>query len=193
MNNMICVALVRKPQGIKGEVKVSVLLDNPSDIRKLDKLYTESGEELNIVRIFQLGQDFGIGFKEFSNPEQTLKIKGQKLYANRDVIHQIIGNNNFFIEDLINKTAIFENGEVLGKITDIENYGSADVVFVDSKLYTNLSFANTGNIFIKLDEKNSTVVLNKENFMATKVCDQDEGERDENWYFNAFPRNVWCS
>lgn len=180
MNNMICVALVRKPQGIKGEVKISVLLDNPSDIRKLDKLYTESGEELNIVRIFQLGQDFGIGFKEFSNPEQTLKIKGQKLYANRDVIHQIIGNNNFFIEDLINKTAIFENGEVLGKITDIENYGSADVVFVDSKLYTNLSFANTGNIFIKLDEKNNTVVLNKENFMATKVCDQDEGERDEN-------------
>lgn len=180
MDNMICVAIVRKPQGIKGEIKVSVLLDNPVDIKKLDKLYTKNGEELNIVRIFQLGQDFGIGFKEFSNPEQTLRIKGQMLYANRDVIKNLIGNNNFFIEDLIGKTAIFENGEVLGKITDIENYGSADVVFVDSDVYTNLSFANTGNIFIKLDNINNTVILNKENFMATKVCDQDEGGSDEN-------------
>ena len=36
MDNKICVAIVRKPQGIKGEVKVSVLMDNPELIKKIE-------------------------------------------------------------------------------------------------------------------------------------------------------------
>ena len=55
MDNKICVAIVRKPQGIKGEVKVSVLMDNPELIKKINVLYLESGEEFHVKRIFNLG------------------------------------------------------------------------------------------------------------------------------------------
>ena len=68
---------------------------------------------------------------------------------------------------------MFEDGTIVGKITDIENYGSCDIVFVDSNVYHNLSFANTGDIFLEIKENESKVVLNKEKFMQTKVCDED--------------------
>lgn len=173
MDNKICVAIVRKPQGIKGEVKVSVLMDDPEHVKKLNKLYLESGEELHVKRIFNLGNEYGIGFEEFTNPEQTLRIKNKNLYADKSVVRELIGNENFFISDLIGKTAVFEDGMVVGKISDIENYGSRDVVFVDSNVYHNLSFANTGDIFLEIKEKENQVVLNKEKFMQTKICDED--------------------
>lgn len=173
MDNKICVAIVRKPQGIKGEVKVSVLMDNPELIKKINVLYLESGEEFHVKRIFNLGSEYGIGFEEFSNPEQTLRIKNKNLYADKAIVRELIGNDNFFISDLINKTAVFEDGTIVGKITDIENYGSCDIVFVDSNVYHNLSFANTGDIFLEIKENENKVVLNKEKFMQTKVCDED--------------------
>lgn len=173
MDDKICVAIVRKPQGIKGEVKVSVLMDNPELIKKINLLYLENGEQLHVKRVFNLGTEYGIGFDEFTNPEQTLMIKNKNLYAEKNVVRNLIGNDNFFISDLIGKTAVFEDGTIVGKISDIENYGSSDVVFVESKIYHNLSFANTGNIFLEIIENENKVVLNKENFMQTKICDED--------------------
>lgn len=191
MNNKICVAVVRKPQGIKGEVKVSVLLDNPELIKKIDKLYLENGEQFNVGRVFNLGQEYGIGFNEFSNPDDTIKIKNKRLYADKDLVRSLIGNDNFFIDDLIGKIAIFEDGSVVGQITDVENYGASDVVFIKSDVYHNLCFANSGNIFVAINENDNTVILNKEQFMKTKVCDEDGGEGNEDWYIDFVPRNVW--
>ena len=173
MEDKICVAIVRKPQGIKGEIKVSVLMDKPELIKKINLLYLDNGEELHVKRIFNLGSEYGIGFDEFSNPEQTLRIKNNKLYADKSFVRSLIGNENFFISDLIGKTAVFEDGTVVGKISDIENYGSSDVVFVESEIYHNLSFANTGNIFLEIKENENKVIINKENFMQTKICDED--------------------
>lgn len=174
MDNKICVAIVRKPQGIKGEVKVSVLMDNPEIFKQFEKLYLDSGEELTVKRVFNLGQEYGVGFNQFSTPEETLRIKNKKLYADKTVVRNLIHNNNFFIDDLIGKVAVFEDGTVVGEISDIENYGASDVVFVKSDKYSNLCFANTGDIFISICDEKNQVIINKEKFMQTKICDQDE-------------------
>ncbi len=174
MENKICVGIVRKPQGIKGEVKVSVLLDNNELIKKIDTLYLENGEELKVKRVFNLGTEYGIGFLNFSTPEQALAIKNKKLFADKQVVRNLIGNDNFFLEDLIGRVAVCEDGTKIGKIVDIENYGASDVVFVESEKYHNLCFANTGDIFVSIDEKKNQVVINKEKFLQTKVCDEDE-------------------
>lgn len=174
MENKICVGIVRKPQGIKGEVKVSVLLDNNELIKKIDTLFLENGEELKVKRVFNLGNEYGIGFLNFSTPEQALAIKNKKLFADKQVIRNLIGNDNFFLEDLIGKIAVCEDGTEIGKIVDIENYGASDVVFVESKKYHNLCFANTGDVFVSIDDEKNQVLINKEKFLQTKVCDEDD-------------------
>lgn len=174
MDDKICVAIVRRPQGIKGEVRVSVLMDNPELIKKIDKLSLESGETFDVKRVFNLGTEYGIGFNQFYSPEETLRIKNKKLYADKNLVRLLIGNDNFFVEDLLNKIAVFEDGEIVGKITDIENYGSSDIVFVESEKFHNLCFANVGNIFVSIDEEKNQVVIRKEMFLQTKVCDEDK-------------------
>ena len=37
-NDLICVAICRRPQGIKGEIRISVLLDNVKTFQKLQNL-----------------------------------------------------------------------------------------------------------------------------------------------------------
>ena len=176
MEEKICVAIVRKPQGIRGEVKVSVLMDNPNEIKKIDTLFDENGKEYKVKRVFQLGQDFGIGFVGFENPEDALKIKNHKLYADKEFVRSLSQENSFFIQDIVGKIAMFENGEIVGVVTDIQNFGASDVVFVKSDNYSNLCFANIGGIFKSVDQ--DKVVLDKDIFMQTKVCDEDSG--DEN-------------
>ena len=41
----ICVAICRRAQGIKGEVRVTVLLDNVKDITKIKELKPENKNE----------------------------------------------------------------------------------------------------------------------------------------------------
>lgn len=174
--DLISVAIVRKPQGIKGEVKISALLDDPNDIKKFKTLYSENGMALNIKRVYQLGQDFGIGFNEITSPEEALKLKNQNLYAKRNDVFSLAKHDEFFIEDLLGKTAIFEDGEVVGKISAIENYGASDIVFIASKFKKNLCFANIGGIILKIDGQNA--VFSKSAFNEVALSDE-EGERDE--------------
>jgi len=178
-SEFICVGRVKKTQGNKGEVKASIVMDDPSLIQKFDKIYLENGEVLNLSRVFRLGEDFGLGFAEIKNMGEADKLKNQNLYLKREEIEKFSSVKGFYIADILGKRAVFENGEEVGTIADIENYGAADVVFIKSKKYPNLSFANTGGIMLKVDSEKNEVLIDRKRFFETAVYDK-EGEDSEN-------------
>ena len=168
----ILVAFCNKPHGVRGEIKVTAYLDNNSNFKKLDQLYCKKTDQTyKVKRIFQIKDCFGIGFEGFNTFEDAMLLKGQELYALKSQIEDMVDDDHIFIEDLIGKTAVLEDGTIIGIIDDIVNYGASDIVFIKSKMYKNLSFANVGGILLTVDEENQTVTLNKEEF--EKVCVYD--------------------
>jgi len=166
----ICVAICRKPHGVKGEIKATVLLDNPKSIMKISALMTEKDTVLRkIERCFAISGDFGFKLEGINSVDDALKLKNKKLFALRTEVDALVKNNQIYIADLINKEVYFESGEKIGVITDVENFGANDIVYIDSEKYKNLCFANIGGIIIKVEDEK--VVLNKEEFDKVFVCD----------------------
>lgn len=179
MNDKICIGIVRKQQGIKGEVKATILLDNPSDINKISGVFIENEDVFRkITRVFALSGDFGLKLDGIDSVEQAIKIKNKKLYALKEEVDSLIDSDRFYIEDLIGKKAVFENEEFVGIIDSVENYGANDIVFIKSHNKSNLCFANIGGIILKIDQDNDVVVLNQDEFK--KVCVYDEVGDGEN-------------
>lgn len=173
MDDKICVGIVRKQHGIKGEIKASILMDNPLDINKISGVFIENDIVFHkITRVFALSGDFGLKLDSVDDVESALKIKNKKLFALKSEVDKLINAGRFYIEDLINKTAIFENGEKIGVISAVENYGANDIVFIESDKYKNLSFANIGGVILNINFKTEEVVLSEQEFK--KVCVYDD-------------------
>lgn len=169
--DIISVAFCRKQQGIRGEMKVSVLLDNPDDIYKISALKLENEPEFHSIdRIFKISGDYGIKLSGVDTVDMALKFKSKYLYAKKSEVDKLKPEDTFYIDELIGKSAVFEDGEVIGTISDIENYGANDIVFIKSTKFKNLSFANIGGIITSAYE--DKVMLNREEFF--KVCVFDE-------------------
>ncbi len=176
MENKIAIAFVNKPVGVKGEIKVTVLLDCPQLLSKIPFVFLKnSNDSIKIQRVFKIvGDTAGLKLENIDSPEDALKLKGQELYAERELLKQLIGENQIFMADIIGKTAALDTGIVLGKVTDIENYGASDIIFIDSKEYKDLSFANIGGIIEKIDFEKNIVKLNTEKFWQVAVYDKGE-------------------
>ncbi len=172
MEDLISVAIIRKPQGVRGELRLSVFLDNESDFPKLKKLYLSNGDAFDVERVFKVGGDYAIKINGVSTFEEANKLKNQELFAMRSDIEKLKNPNDFFIADLLNKTARFENGEIVGVIDDVENYGASDIVFIKSKKYHNLSFANIGGIILGIDKEKQEVILDADKFKQVCVFDE---------------------
>ena len=172
-NDLICVAICRRPQGIKGEIRVTVLLDNVKDISKITELKPENKFDFyKVARTYQLSDCYGVKLEGIDTVNDANLIKGKKLFAKKAEVDKLKNENDIYIADILNKVAVFESGEVVGTITDVENYGSADIVFINSNEKKNLSFANVGGIIKSIDFDNGKVVLDKNEF--DKVCVYDE-------------------
>ena len=64
--DLICVAICRRPQGIRGEIRVSVLLDNAKDITKLKELKPENKIDFcRVLRAYQLSDCCGLQRKRY--------------------------------------------------------------------------------------------------------------------------------
>ena len=179
MEKKIAIAYVNKPVGVKGEMKVTILLDDPKILTKIPFLFLKNSDTpIKVERVFKIvGDTAAVKLEGFDNPESAIKLKSCELFAEREVLESLIESDKIFIADLINKIAV-AGGEELGKIVDVENYGANDIVFIDSKKYKNLSFANIGGIIEKIDHEKNIVILNKEKFWQVAVFDKD-GEKDE--------------
>ena len=170
MEKYISVGFVRRVQGIKGEVRISALMDKPNDFKKLKSLLVEGEtEERKVERVFQVSDGFGLKLEGISLVSDAEKIKSKKLYAKREDIDKLKNDKDIYIEDILNKLAVLDNGEELGEIFDVQNFGANDIIYINSEKYKNLCFANIGGIITKVNE--DKVILNKQEFDKVSVCD----------------------
>jgi len=170
MEKYISVGFVRRTQGIKGDVRITALMDNPNDFKKLKSLLVEGEtEERKVERVFQVSDGFGLKLEGINLVADAEKIKNKKLYAKREDIDKLKNDKDIYIEDILNKLAVLDNGEELGQIFDVQNFGANDIIYINSEKYKNLCFANIGGIITKVNE--DKVVLNKQEFDKVSVCD----------------------
>ncbi|MCR5670799.1 MAG: ribosome maturation factor RimM [Butyrivibrio sp.] len=130
MTDRFQVGVIASTHGLGGEVNVFPTTEDPSRFKKLKKvtLHTQRGEEIELdVQSARFFKKFVIvKFKQFDNINDVEKFRGCELTIDRkDAIKLEPGE--FYCADLIGLSIVDEDGNELGKLTEILQTGANDV------------------------------------------------------------------
>ena len=164
VNKLIEVGLVIKPHGIKGEVKVKNLSFGNFKF-KIGESVNIGENEYKISSVGGSGDELILGLAGVDIAAANM-LKNKSIYVPREKIKI---NDGFLQVDLIGKSLV-SGSKIWGKITDISNFGSADVIFVSGD--KNFSFANKGGIINAIDSESDSVYVN-EKALKEVICYED--------------------
>lgn len=165
----LIVGKIVKVHGIKGAVKVIPVIDDGVNFADIHGVYIDNDDKFyEIINVFAVSDVLGVSFKDVSTIDEASKLVGKFLYADRNVVESLINENSFFIEDLKGSKVYLndKNGEYIGVLTEIDNFGSADVFYINSSKYKNLSLPHIEGLVKLFDEKSKML------FLDSKVFDE---------------------
>ena len=127
-----CVAQIVNTHGLRGEVKVIPLCDDPSDLKKIGRFCTETGDPfLKLISQRGAGNVCICAFEGISTVEEALRYKGKYLYAERERIPVAEGHS--MICDLIGlPVRDADSGKIYGRIKDVIMGVASDIYVIDT-------------------------------------------------------------
>lgn len=133
MEEMLRVGVISSTHGVRGEVKVYPTTDDPKRFKQLKEVTLDTGKELLPMEI--QGVKFFknmviLKFKGYDSINAIEKYKGKDLLIHRSQAVPLKEGENFIV-DLIGLTVITDEGETLGKLTDVLKTGANDVYVVE--------------------------------------------------------------
>ena len=124
----LCVGKIVKPQGIKGEVKILPLVDIPAIFNGKHKLYLNKKEAELLKCTYRLGFAYAT-FKEIPDRNTAELYRNVEVYIDKEEFYKI-PSNAVLIDDLIGEQLLDENGEFVGQIQGVDNFGFDDVIVI---------------------------------------------------------------
>lgn len=158
----LLIAKILKPQGIKGDVKIALIADKDFDILSLKQVYVND-KLANVQKIYSVSGNLAIKLDIINSRNDAELFRNKEIYINKSDF--VLPKNKFLMVDLIGKFAHLDSGDIIGKIVDIQNFGSADVIYISGNKNV-LCSHKLGLIKQVLDDK---VVLDKEIFKQVAV------------------------
>ena len=132
MEDMLQVGVITQTHGIRGEVKVFPTTDDAARFKKLKKVTLDNGKErreLEIASVKFFKNLVILKFKGIDNINDVEKYKKAPLYVTREGAVPL-GENEYFIADLIGLKVVSDEGENLGVLDDVLQTGANDVYVV---------------------------------------------------------------
>lgn len=129
---MIKVGYIATTYGVKGELKVMPLTNNPQDFEKFKYVYIHEKnvyEKIYIERLRFHKNFLIIKFKEIPDMNRAEELRESYLYLTEEELIPL-PKDHFYVFQLIGLD-VFQGEEHLGKIKDIHETGSNDVLVVE--------------------------------------------------------------
>ena len=132
MEDLLQVGVITSTHGIRGEVKVFPTTDDPNRFRKLKQVILDTGKEqleMEIASVKFFKNMVIVKFKGIDDINDVEKYRKAGIYVTRENAIPL-GENEYFIADLIGLRVISDEEEELGVIDDVLQTGANDVYIV---------------------------------------------------------------
>ena len=120
----ICIARIAAAHGVKGLVKIVPYGEDPSLIEEV--------QEHKITLKNRLGKYILAEIEGCDNRDKAEALRGTELFISRDDLPTIDGDDSFYIDDLVGLKVI-EDGEEIGHIKAVHNFGAGDLLDIALK------------------------------------------------------------
>lgn len=169
---VIEIAKVIKPQGIKGEVKAQHYCDNPDVFFDFDKVFIKEDEKYIEKKILETRVDRTYVYLYLDGVytrDDAESLRGTMFYVEKSEIKNK-NENSFLIRDIIGVDVLDEDSNNLGKLTEVLQHGAVDVYRIKSKDNC-FMFPALKRVVKKIDIDSKTMVLNKDALKEVVVYD----------------------
>ena len=134
ISDKIAIGIVKSSHGLKGEVKVKVYTNYLSVFeREMDYLLYNSDKKRHLIAridtIMNSGKHLIINFQGFESIEDANKISGFEIYISLEHLPDI-GEDGYYFYQLFDCQVVDENDHPIGRVADIIETGSYDVLSV---------------------------------------------------------------
>tara|TARA_B100001142_G_C14134315_1_gene578133 strand:+ start:151 stop:693 length:543 start_codon:yes stop_codon:yes gene_type:complete len=159
----ICVGVIIGVRGLKGEVRVKSFTANPDKISAYGPVTTKDGRRSFQLTIKSHTKDILIARLDgIKNRDSAEKLKGEQLFVPRSALPDPeIGE--FYQADLIGLYVETDNGERVGIIEAIHNFGASDILEIscnDQGANNNIMIPFTREMVPIIDIKVGRIVVN---------------------------------
>jgi len=132
----ISIGIISKAHGIKGEVLVSSLTDNPEQFQKLKQIFLKqqdgSRSRISIQQVRQKNNQFIIKFRGIENRNQAETL--QKVLIEKKIEDgDVLSPDEYYIFDLIGMKVYTTDNQILGVVKDVLTLPANDVYIVQSE------------------------------------------------------------
>lgn len=152
----LVIGQITKTHGVKGEVKVIPLTDDPQRFKKLEKVLID-GEERAIEGCKLQSKRVILKIEGINSIEEASRYKNKYLEVHREDAAPL-SEGHYYIADLIGCMVFDDNDKELGKVYDVIETGSNDVYWVKGGEKEVLIPA-LKDIVINIDVENSRIVI----------------------------------
>ena len=137
---------------------------------KIKQIYI--GDDILDISSLAIRQDFMyVMIEGFNSIQGVEKFRMQKVYINVDDANQLLDKNEYFVENILKFNVITSMGEEIGVLTDVQNYGSKDIAFIDGK-NGQILMPIVDGLIEQILENEKKIILNAKIFLEV-ACYED--------------------
>jgi 16S rRNA processing protein RimM len=125
----IRVARIGAAHGIRGEVKLWSFTEDPLAVAQYGPLESEDGARRFEIEALRQAKDFLVArFAGIADRNAAETLRNIDLFVPRDRLPPLEEADTFYHADLVGLSAQSEDGETLGSVVAIHNFGAGDII-----------------------------------------------------------------
>ena len=129
MADRIRVARIGAAHGIRGEVKLWSFTEDPMAVANYGPLETEDGARRFEIEAARPAKDHLVArLKGVGDRDAASSLRNTDLFVPRDRLPPIEEADTFYHTDLVGLAAVSEDGNALGTVIAIHNFGAGDLI-----------------------------------------------------------------
>ena len=127
---LVCLGQIGAPHGVRGEVRLRSFTAEPEAIAAYGALQTEDGRAIEIESLRPAKDHFVAVLAGIHDRDAAAQLANAKLYVPRERLPQLADPEEFYHSDLIGLAVVDRDGQRLGSVVAIHNFGAGDLLEV---------------------------------------------------------------
>ena len=156
-DGLVCLGIVTGTHGVRGAVRVKTFTSDPLSLGTFGALRDASGKRRYVVRDIQPDKmGARLMLEHITTREQAAVLKGEMLCVPRDILPELEDADDFYHADLIGLQARRPDGEALGTVRAVHDFGAGDLLDIDGMF---VPFTRDCVPHIDLDAGHITIIM----------------------------------
>ncbi|MCA1416259.1 ribosome maturation factor RimM [Bradyrhizobium sp. NBAIM20] len=172
MSALVCVARIGAAHGVRGAVKLWTFTEDPFAVRRYGPLSTKDGRrQFEIAQVREAKDHLVATFKGVATRDEAERLNGIELYVARDKL-PATDEDEYYHTDLIGLAAVTTDGDALGRVLAIHNFGAGDIIEIAPLKGPTMLLPFSNAVVPEVDLKGGRVVI----ALPQEIEGDDEGD-----------------